>query len=146
MQGHLPATSFGGSLWHPGRGYPISRFTIDQAGYRLLTEDPNGPTGTTMLHTLNAIRDDVIQRQQQRIGKVVYRTTAGITRNSQGLIGSVTMRKTAPHVIVPRRHTRLVFVPRGHVSPVYAKRVNHPGSTPPAKFLLDALHKATVVA
>lgn len=124
----------------------MSKFTISEAGWDLLTRDPDGPTGRMMFHTLDAIAETVRQRQQARIGSVVYRTTSGVTRNAEGLIGSVTMRATRAHVIMPRRAPRLVFVPRGHTSPVYARRVNHPGSTPPARYLLEALNQATVKA
>lgn len=37
---------------------------------------------------------------------------------------------TRPHVIVPRNASALRFVPKGAGAPVFAMRVNHPGTKP----------------
>jgi hypothetical protein len=126
----------------------VSRFAIDEQGWQLLTQSESGPTGRMMYNTLRGMEQEITERQQRRMsGKVPYRTTSGLTRTAEGLKGSVEMRRTAPHIIRPRRAGgRLVFVPRGQSGRVYARIVHHPGSTPPSHYLLEALNKATVKA
>lgn len=124
----------------------MSKLTIDEAGLDLLTKSENGPVGKAMFRYLKAVEQTVEQRQRARIGSVPYRTTSGLTRTGAGLVGSVTMRATKAHNIplnkFPAKGKRLRFVPKGGSSFVYARQVRHPGSTPPARYLLDAIKSA----
>lgn len=53
---------------------------------------------------------------------------------------TVTVKATRPHIIVPRNARVLVFEVQGRT--VFTRRVNHPGSTPPAKLVENALVRA----
>jgi hypothetical protein len=52
----------------------------------------------------------------------------------------VTARRTRAHVIVPRRASVLVFEVAGRT--VFTRHVNHPGSSPPAKVVMNGIIRA----
>lgn len=120
----------------------------------------NGPTGPVMRHLLNRaeivrqgakrrvgyskpdplgrpypkanhLRDTIVKRMG-RVG-----SEAAILIGSDDPVALIHHEGTVPHVIVPKRAPRLVFMGRDGTV-VYARRVNHPG-TKPNRYLTDSL-------
>lgn len=120
----------------------MSKISIDQTALDFLVRSPQGPMGRAMLRFVRDIEGGVRKRQLARTGGEFYRTTSGVTRK-RDLIATVQMRGTRRHFIplvrFPARGRRLKFVPRGGGVAVFARQVDHPGSTPPARYLLQEL-------
>lgn len=147
---------------------PLS-FINNTAGNRVvinplaLAEMLNGPSGPVMRSMIE--RGTLVQeaaKHQVRLGHVgggggranlrdtiVKRVLPpdllgpGVRVGSESPIAMLHHEGTRPHVILPRVKSRLVFVPKGGSGPVFATRVNHPG-TQPNRYLTDNLHLAVL--
>lgn len=90
------------------------------------------PMGPARARRPGTLRDSIVKRITSRDGLPVVQI------GSEDPIALIHHEGTAPHIIVPRRGTRLVFWSDTANRLVFAKQVNHPGSRP-NRYLTDSL-------
>lgn len=104
--------------------------------------------GALPRQVMDMAREEIVQRAQDKLSTMTD-TRTGKLMNSHhvqplavtGSMMATMVENTAPyagfvhdgtrpHVIVPRNASVLRFVPKGGGGPVFARRVNHPGTSP----------------
>lgn len=90
------------------------------------------PQGPIRQRKPGTLRDSIVKRITSRDGLPVVQV------GSEDPIALIHHEGTQPHVILPRRGSRLVFWSDQSNRLVFAKQINHPG-TRPNRFLVDAL-------
>lgn len=106
---------------------------VKQEAQRLVGVYQPPPAGPSRARRPGTLRDEIVKRfKQTPTGFVIE---VGVFNDPVALWHH---EGTQPHIIVPRRATRLVFWSGRAGRVVYAKRVSHPG-TRPNRFLVNAL-------
>lgn len=83
----------------------------------------------------------VKQKFQRRAGGAYWRTTSSIKQGRE-LQLQIEAQRTRPHVITPRRAGGVLVFEVPGAGTVFARRVNHPGSSPPAHLIEEAVREA----
>lgn len=78
----------------------------------------------------------------ERAGGVWWKVSSTVGESSRGVEMITIVQKSKAHTIVPRNAKNLNFFWTKRGVQVVTKKVNHPGSTPPAKLVLSGVERA----
>lgn len=109
---------------------------LDQAAIDRELRSRDGSVGRVMAGFAGLATQTVNEDLRARAGGAYWPVHSSIANTTL----TVEVRATRPHIILPRNARALVFEVAGHT--VFTRRVNHPGSTPPARIVEEAIVKA----
>lgn len=115
--------------------------TLDQQALDDQLRQRSGAPSRVLAGFAGQATKDIKAEMQRRAGGDWWPVTSSISNVGQNPTLTISVSATNPHVIVPKRAPRLVFVKDGRT--IFAMKVNHPGSAPPKDVIKDALQMTT---